>query len=59
LSASADEDSRRRFRADALRWERWFNGCSPRTAAQYVDWAASAAPFPWDTPANPRQFITE
>ncbi|MDR2494937.1 MAG: ATP-binding protein, partial [Spirochaetaceae bacterium] len=33
LSASADEDSRRRFRADALRWERWFNGCSPRTAA--------------------------
>ena len=37
-----------KFRENALRWERWFNGRSPRTAAQYVDWAAGVAGFPWE-----------
>jgi predicted AAA+ superfamily ATPase len=35
------------FRENALRWERWFNGRSPRTAEQFVSWAASGAAFPW------------
>ncbi|MDR0636029.1 MAG: DUF815 domain-containing protein [Treponema sp.] len=35
------------FRENALRWERWFNGRSPRTAVQYVDWLAGGAGFPW------------
>jgi hypothetical protein len=42
------EDARRLFRENALRWERWFNGRSPRTAAQYVDWIAGGAGFPWE-----------
>jgi predicted AAA+ superfamily ATPase len=37
-----------RFRDNALRWERWFNGRSPRTAAQYVEWVAGGAGFPWE-----------
>lgn len=37
-----------RFRDNALRWERWFNGRSPRTAVQYVDWVAGGAGFPWE-----------
>lgn len=37
-----------RFRENAIRWERWFNGRSPRTAAQYVDWTAGGADFPWE-----------
>jgi predicted AAA+ superfamily ATPase len=36
-----------KFREDALRWEKWFNGRSPRTASQFVDWLAGAKPFPW------------
>ncbi|MDR3114105.1 MAG: ATP-binding protein [Treponema sp.] len=36
------------FRENALRWERWFNGRSPRTAVQYVDWVAGGAGFPWE-----------
>jgi predicted AAA+ superfamily ATPase len=36
------------FRENALRWERWFNGRSPRTAAQYVDWIAGGEGFPWE-----------
>jgi predicted AAA+ superfamily ATPase len=36
------------FRANALRWERWFNGRSPRTAVQFVDWAAGGDGFPWE-----------
>jgi predicted AAA+ superfamily ATPase len=36
------------FRANALRWERWFNGRSPRTAVQYVDWVAGGGGFPWE-----------
>jgi predicted AAA+ superfamily ATPase len=36
------------FRENALRWERWFNGRSPRTAVQYVDWIEGGADFPWE-----------
>jgi predicted AAA+ superfamily ATPase len=36
-----------RFQADAVRWERWFNGRSPRSAKQFVQWLQSGAPFPW------------
>jgi predicted AAA+ superfamily ATPase len=35
------------FRQNALRWEKWFNGRSPRTAVQYVDWIAGGGVFPW------------
>jgi predicted AAA+ superfamily ATPase len=44
----AGEEKRRRFRDNALRWERWFNGRSPRTAAQYADWIAGGDGFPWE-----------
>jgi predicted AAA+ superfamily ATPase len=50
-----DGAARRVFRDNALRWERWFNGRSPRTAVQYVDWLAGSAAnevgadFPWDS----------
>lgn len=43
------ESDRERFRHNALRWERWFNGRSPRTAQQYVDWLSGGAGFPWDS----------
>jgi predicted AAA+ superfamily ATPase len=36
------------FRENALRWEKWFNGRSPRTASQFVSWLAGAKPFPWE-----------
>jgi predicted AAA+ superfamily ATPase len=36
------------FRENALRWERWFNGRSPRTAAQYADWIAGGSDLPWE-----------
>jgi predicted AAA+ superfamily ATPase len=46
---------RTRFRENALRWEKWFNGRSPRTAVQYVDWLAGedgraieGIRFPWE-----------
>jgi predicted AAA+ superfamily ATPase len=42
-------DDGRLFRENALRWERWFNGRSPRTAVQYVDWIAGGAGFPWES----------
>ncbi|MDR1374754.1 MAG: ATP-binding protein [Treponema sp.] len=47
LAADGTEEARRFFRENALRWERWFNGRSPRTAVQYVDWIAGL-PLPWD-----------
>jgi predicted AAA+ superfamily ATPase len=37
------------FRDNALRWERWFNGRSPRTAAQFVEWLAAGEDFPWNS----------
>jgi len=39
---------RQQFRENALRWERWFNGRSPRTAQQFVDWLAGGEGFPWE-----------
>ncbi|MDR2052384.1 MAG: ATP-binding protein [Treponema sp.] len=49
LSPAATEEERGSFRENALKWERWFNGRSPRTAVQYVDWAAGGGnKFPWD-----------
>lgn len=39
---------RQKFRENALRWERWFNGRSPRTAQQYVDWLSGGEGFPWE-----------
>ncbi|MDR1399358.1 MAG: ATP-binding protein [Treponema sp.] len=48
-TSAADRDT---FRQNALRWERWFNGLSPRTAVQYVDWLAGSASFPWES-VNP------
>ncbi|MCA1951065.1 MAG: ATP-binding protein [Treponema sp.] len=40
--------ARQQFRQNALRWERWFNGRSPRTAQQFVDWLSGGEGFPWD-----------
>jgi predicted AAA+ superfamily ATPase len=37
-----------KFRENALRWERWFNGRSPRTASQFAAWLSGAKPFPWE-----------
>jgi predicted AAA+ superfamily ATPase len=48
LPAGGAEAERQLFRENAVRWERWFNGRSPRTAVQYVDWAAGGADFPWE-----------
>jgi predicted AAA+ superfamily ATPase len=36
------------FHDNALRWERWFNGRSPRTARQFVDWLEGGEDFPWE-----------
>ncbi|MDR2186303.1 MAG: ATP-binding protein [Treponema sp.] len=47
LPKDGTDEARRFFRENALRWERWFNGRSPRTAVQYVDWIAGL-PLPWD-----------
>jgi predicted AAA+ superfamily ATPase len=48
LLDDAGEEVLKKFRDNALRWERWFNGRSPRTAVQYVDWLAGGAGFPWE-----------
>jgi predicted AAA+ superfamily ATPase len=48
LLSPQDSGARKGFRENALRWERWFNGRSPRTAVQYVDWTAGGQDFPWD-----------
>jgi predicted AAA+ superfamily ATPase len=48
LLNDADEAALKQFRDNALRWERWFNGRSPRTAVQYVEWAAGGTDFPWE-----------
>ncbi|MDR2193993.1 MAG: ATP-binding protein [Treponema sp.] len=39
---------RTNFRENAVRWARWFNGRSPRTADQFVDWISSGEGFPWE-----------
>jgi predicted AAA+ superfamily ATPase len=45
---AAAGETLQKFRENALRWEKWFNGPSPRTALQFVDWAAGGADFPWE-----------
>jgi predicted AAA+ superfamily ATPase len=47
-ASSADDADRKVFRENALRWERWFNGRSPRTAVQYIDWLEGGNTFPWE-----------
>ncbi|HOJ99297.1 MAG: ATP-binding protein [Treponemataceae bacterium] len=37
------------LREQALRWEKWFNGRSPRSARQFVDWIEGGMDFPWDS----------
>ncbi|MDR2509115.1 MAG: ATP-binding protein [Spirochaetaceae bacterium] len=41
-------NDREKFKKNALVWERWFNGRSPRTAHQFVEWVASGVRFPWE-----------
>jgi predicted AAA+ superfamily ATPase len=48
LSDNAVANELEIFRANALKWERWFNGRSPRTASQYIDWLSGGAGFPWE-----------
>jgi predicted AAA+ superfamily ATPase len=48
LAETADTDKLRQFRENALRWEKWFNGRSPRTAVQFADWLAGGEGFPWE-----------
>jgi predicted AAA+ superfamily ATPase len=48
LPEDADAGLLKRFGENALRWERWFNGRSPRTAAQFVDWLTAGDDFPWE-----------
>jgi predicted AAA+ superfamily ATPase len=48
-AATAVDEALLKFRENALRWERWFNGRSPRTARQYVDWISGGTEaFPWE-----------
>jgi predicted AAA+ superfamily ATPase len=49
LPDDADDAQLRHFMENALRWERWFNGRSPRTAAQFVEWFAGGEDFPWES----------
>ncbi|MDR3355921.1 MAG: ATP-binding protein [Spirochaetaceae bacterium] len=48
LPEDADAARLQTFRENALRWERWFNGRSPRTAAQFVEWLSGGDDFPWE-----------
>ncbi|MDR0998086.1 MAG: ATP-binding protein, partial [Treponema sp.] len=47
--APDSEEAYRLFRENAVRWERWFNGRSPRTASQFVDWVEGGGGFPWES----------
>jgi predicted AAA+ superfamily ATPase len=47
-ASGTSEETLKRFRENALRWERWFNGRSPRTAVQFVDWFTGGDGFPWE-----------
>lgn len=33
--------------ADALKWEKWYNGRSPRTAVHFVEWLSGGEKAPW------------
>ncbi|GHV21584.1 hypothetical protein FACS189494_07170 [Spirochaetia bacterium] len=46
--SGSTDDELKVFYENALRWERWFNGRSPRTAHQYVDWLSGGEGFPWE-----------
>jgi predicted AAA+ superfamily ATPase len=48
ILALADDQKKQQFCENALKWERWFNGRSPRTAVQYVDWVCGGEGFPWE-----------
>jgi predicted AAA+ superfamily ATPase len=48
LGGHPEVDTLKIFRENALKWERWFNGRSPRTARQYVDWISGGGGFPWE-----------
>lgn len=48
ILSPGETGERQKFRENALRWERWFNGRSPRSAQQYVDWIAGGEGFPWE-----------
>jgi predicted AAA+ superfamily ATPase len=48
LPENADAARLQHFKDNAIRWERWFNGRSPRTAAQFVEGLAAGEGFPWD-----------
>ncbi|GMO54093.1 MAG: ATP-binding protein [Termitinemataceae bacterium] len=48
LAHGASEDVLALFKSNALLWEKWFNGRSPRTAAQFVEWAGGGGAFPWE-----------
>lgn len=52
-TAPDSAEIRRLFRENAVRWERWFNGRSPRTASQFVDWVEGGRGFPWEFVAPP------
>ncbi|MDR2445429.1 MAG: ATP-binding protein [Spirochaetaceae bacterium] len=52
LPENSGADQLQRFRENAVRWERWFNGRSPRTAVQFVEWLAGGDDFPWDSTAG-------
>lgn len=47
-ASSVDDEAGKVFKENALRWERWFNGRSPRTAVQYVNWLEGGDTFPWE-----------
>ncbi len=47
-ASSTDDEAGKVFKENALRWERWFNGRSPRTAVQYVNWLEGGDTFPWE-----------
>ncbi|GMO41690.1 MAG: ATP-binding protein [Termitinemataceae bacterium] len=47
LKNDADAETINQFKSNALRWEKWFNGRSPRTALQFATWAGSGLDFPW------------
>jgi predicted AAA+ superfamily ATPase len=47
LGENDDNQKIEDFKQNALRWAKCFNGCSPRTAVQFVDWVEGGTDFPW------------
>ncbi|GMO36537.1 MAG: ATP-binding protein [Termitinemataceae bacterium] len=48
LPQDVTEEQLKEFKENALKWERWFNGRSPRTAVQFVQWTAGGSGYPWE-----------